>query len=204
MRFEGRLASWNDQRGFGFIEADQGGDAVFVHVKAIVNREGRPQVGQRYSFEVEPGPQGRVRALKVLPLRAARSIPPRRASPTQWGTATLLALPAFLATYLVVAVMWRPPAWMALVYLAASIVTFAAYAVDKAAATRRNRRTPEKTLHLLALLGGWPGALLAQQLLRHKSAKRGFRATFWGTVVLNVGGFVVACSPLAQPFWMDR
>lgn len=201
MRFEGRLTSWNDERGFGFIEPAQGGDAVFVHVKAIVNREGRPQVGQRYSFEIEPGPQGRKRALKVLPLRAVRPIAPRRASPAQWGTATLFVLPGFVGIYLVVAAMWRPPAWLALVYLAASLVTFVAYAIDKAAAARRDRRTPETTLHLLALAGGWPGALLAQQWLRHKSVKADFRATFWGTVVFNVAGFVVACSPLTRPFW---
>jgi len=201
MRFEGRLTSWNDERGFGFIEADQGGEAVFVHVKAIVNREGRPQVGQRYSFEIEPGPQGRKRALKVLPLRAVRPIAPRRASATQWGAATLFVLPGFLGIYLVVAAMWRPPTWLALVYLAASLVTFAAYAIDKTAAARRDRRTPEMTLHLLALAGGWPGALLAQQWLRHKSVKADFRATFWGTVVFNVAALVVASSPLARPLW---
>lgn len=201
MRFDGRLTSWNDERGFGFIEPDQGGDTVFVHVKAIVNRDGRPQVGQRFSFEVAPGPQGRKRALKVLPLRAARPVAPRRASPAPWGTATLFVLPGFLAVYLAVAALWRPPAWPALVYLGASVVTFAVYAIDKAAATRRNRRTPEKTLHLLALAGGWPGALLAQQWLRHKSVKAEFRAIFWVTVVCNIVVFVVACSPLARPFW---
>jgi uncharacterized membrane protein YsdA (DUF1294 family) len=58
-------------------------------------------------------------------------------------------------------------------------------------------KTPESNLHLLALAGGWPGALFAQQFLRHKSAKAEFRGTFWVTVVLNVTGFVVLCSPLA-------
>lgn len=201
MRFEGRLTRWDDARGFGFIEPDQGGDAVFVHVKAILDRGGRPQPGLRYSFEIEPGPQGRKRALNVRPLRAARPIAPRRTASTPWGTATLFVLPGFLGLYLLVAALWLPPAWLALAYLAASLVTFAAYALDKAAAARRDRRTPENTLHLLALAGGWPGALLAQQWLRHKSVKADFRATFWATVVLNVTGFVVACSPMARPFW---
>jgi uncharacterized membrane protein YsdA (DUF1294 family) len=44
-------------------------------------------------------------------------------------------------------------------------------------------KTPESNLHLLALAGGWPGALFAQQFLRHKSAKAEFRGTFWVTVV---------------------
>ena len=49
---------------------------------------------------------------------------------------------------------------------------------------------PQGRLHLLALAGGWPGALLAQQFLRHKSAKASFRTVFWATVVLNVAAFV--------------
>ena len=53
------------------------------------------------------------------------------------------------------------------------------------AAARGQWRTAENTLHLLALGGGWPGALVAQQLFRHKSAKRAFRRVFQATVVLN-------------------
>lgn len=70
-------------------------------------------------------------------------------------------------------------------YLAASVVTFAFYAFDKAAARKAHWRTPEITLHALGLLGGWPGALAAQHLLRHKSAKRSFLAVFWLTVGLH-------------------
>ena len=70
-------------------------------------------------------------------------------------------------------------------YLAASIVTFAFYALDKTAARKSQWRTPENTLHMLSLLGGWPGALAAQRLLRHKSAKSSFQAVFWITVVLH-------------------
>ncbi|MBP5998077.1 MAG: DUF1294 domain-containing protein [Azonexus sp.] len=77
-----------------------------------------------------------------------------------------------------------PPMLLGL-YAAASLVAFAAYALDKSAARGGRRRTPEKTLHLLALLGGWPGALVAQNRLRHKSSKTPFLAVFWATVLLN-------------------
>lgn len=70
-------------------------------------------------------------------------------------------------------------------YLAASVVTFVFYAFDKAAARQSQWRTPETTLHVLGLLGGWPGALMAQRLLRHKSSKRSFQIVFWITVVLH-------------------
>ena len=68
-----------------------------------------------------------------------------------------------------------------------SIITFIIYAKDKSAARQGHWRTKESTLHMLALLGGWPGALIAQQTLRHKSQKADFRFVFWVTVVLNCG-----------------
>jgi uncharacterized membrane protein YsdA (DUF1294 family) len=130
-------------------------------------------------------------------LKTPRSSANARAhqQPAQRGTATLLALPTFLCVYAVVAVLWRPPLWIAAAYAGMSLLTFVVYAMDKAAAQAHRWRTAESTLHLLALACGWPGALLAQQWLRHKSAKGAFRAVFWVTVVLNVAGLVVLCSP---------
>lgn len=72
-------------------------------------------------------------------------------------------------------------------YALASLACFGAYAVDKSAARSRSRRTPERTLLLLGLVGGWPGALLAQRMLRHKTAKTSFQVKFWLTVAANVG-----------------
>lgn len=76
-----------------------------------------------------------------------------------------------------------------------SLVTFIAYALDKAAARKGSWRTPESTLHLLSLLGGWPGALVAQRKLRHKTRKPSFRLVFWLTVLLNCGILLWSLSP---------
>lgn len=73
------------------------------------------------------------------------------------------------------------------IYLITSIITFLVYAQDKSAAQHNRWRTKESTLHSLALTGGWPGALLAQKVLRHKSSKAAFQRVFWVTVVVNVG-----------------
>ena len=76
------------------------------------------------------------------------------------------------------------------VYLTASLAAVIAYAVDKSAAQTGAWRTSERTLHVLALIGGWPGALIAQQVFRHKSRKPSFQFTFWATVALNCGALV--------------
>ncbi|HEY5800288.1 MAG TPA: DUF1294 domain-containing protein [Burkholderiaceae bacterium] len=70
-------------------------------------------------------------------------------------------------------------------YLAVSGLTFLLYAFDKVAAMRGARRVPERTLHYWALAGGWPGALLAQQLVQHKRAKPSFVEWSWICAALN-------------------
>ena len=77
-----------------------------------------------------------------------------------------------------------------LVYVIMSVITFCAYGLDKFKAQKGLWRIPEKTLHILELCCGWPGALLAQRLLRHKSYKKSFRIVFWAMVVLNILFFV--------------
>ena len=90
------------------------------------------------------------------------------------------------------------PWWLVAGYATMSVVTFWVYSVDKRAAVRGRRRVPERTLHRLALLGGWPGAAVAQQVLRHKTIKASFRTTFRWTVVVNVAVVALACSPLGR------
>ncbi len=88
-------------------------------------------------------------------------------------------------------------AWL-LIYGTTSLISFILYAWDKSAARNGRWRISEATLHWWALLGGWPGAWLAQRYLRHKSVKTSFRAVFWLTVVLNVLLFVFLASPQGQ------
>ncbi|MBY0465424.1 MAG: cold shock and DUF1294 domain-containing protein, partial [Burkholderiales bacterium] len=159
MPFTGTIQSWQDDRGFGFIEPAQGGQAVFVHIKSFTSRGGsRPQVGQRVTFEVELNAQGKKRAKNVaLVSAAATSAAPRQRratnSPAQWGTASLFALPAFLLVYLAVAVIWRVPGWVAALYAGASVVCALVYAFDKSAAVAGRWRVSERTLHTLSLVG---------------------------------------------------
>ncbi len=76
-------------------------------------------------------------------------------------------------------------------YLVINVLTFIIYAWDKSAAKGNRWRIKESWLHLLALIGGWPAAFYAQNVLRHKSIKTSFRRIFLGTVIIHLAVFLV-------------
>lgn len=77
------------------------------------------------------------------------------------------------------------------IYTVMSLIAFAAHGLDKRAAKRNTRRTPEATLHTLELLGGWPGALAARHLFRHKTKKTSYRIVFWAIGIAHLAVIVV-------------
>jgi uncharacterized membrane protein YsdA (DUF1294 family) len=74
------------------------------------------------------------------------------------------------------------------VYALMSVLCFVCYFIDKRAAEKGLWRIPEKSLHILELLGGWPGAFMAQRLLRHKNRKPSYQLVFWLIVGIHVVG----------------
>lgn len=104
------------------------------------------------------------------------------------GTIVLLLLSGLVA-------LRKIPSILLWIYAGLSLLSLLVYAWDKHAARKGRQRTPENTLHLLALAGGWPGALFAQQWLRHKTVKKKFRAVFWTTVVLNLAALAYLLTP---------
>ena len=182
MRYLGRLHEWNDDKGFGFVTPNGGGTRTFVHIKAFERATRRPVTGDLVSYELASDAKGRSNAAKVR-FAAQTAAKPQGTGGRFPGTVVgCVSLALFAAAGLV---HWVP-AVVPLLYLAMSLVTYVVYAMDKSAAQRNQRRTPENMLHLFALLGGWPGALIAQDQLRHKSVKAAFRFAFWITVILNL------------------
>lgn len=186
MRSKGKIATWKDDKGFGFIAPNDGGSQVFIHIKAFSNRNRRPEVGDVVTYAVTKDQQGRTRAASATYAgeklaRKAR----QKLSAIGIGVATV-----FLAAIGASVYAGNLSPAILVVYLVVSLVTFIAYAIDKSAARKGRWRTSEGALHFLALAGGWPGALLAQQTLRHKSKKTSFLIFFWLTVVLNCAAFV--------------
>ena len=69
---------------------------------------------------------------------------------------------------------------------ATNTITFILYGFDKYRAKKQGRRISERSLHFYALIGGWPSAIFAQELFRHKTQKLAFRRVFMVTVIVNV------------------
>lgn len=197
----GVLVDWNDERGFGFIERD--GKKLFVHVSAFDLAHGRPRCGDFIGFETGPGKDGRpqaVRASRVYTLPAHAGPAGRRRRGVEWFVFVPVLLFGIYLALTITALGTSP--WSAAAYLLASLATFALYAQDKRAARAGAWRTPEDTLHVTALLGGWPGAVLAQQLLRHKNRKTSFQIRFWAASLVNVLGFIALTNwPTVTLLW---
>jgi len=183
MRIEGKIMSWNDEKGFGFIRPNDGGKKIFVHIKALSNRNRRPEINELVTYSLSTDKQGRPCAAEVL--LADGQLPLK--TKQQNGSLSVIVAALFFIILGVSVLTARIPPWILVLYLVASLFTFIMYALDKSAAQKGTWRTQESTLHLLSLAGGWPGALVAQQKLRHKSRKQPFRFVFWVTVTLNCG-----------------
>ncbi len=80
--------------------------------------------------------------------------------------------------------------WLTRIYfwvtLIMSFSCLVAYGIDKRRANLEKRRISERKLHLMEALGGWPGAVLGQQMFRHKTIKMSFRLVLWAIIVLHV------------------
>ena len=197
MRFQGKLTSWNDAKGIGTITWNGNSDRVFVHISAFSTRRRRPAEGDIVTYEVEKDKGGKFRAINVsFPQSQLGSARAERSKPSS-GIYIGGVTAAFICYLLFGLFAGRVQLAVLGVYAAASLIAFVAYCIDKSAAEQGKWRTPENTLHMMALLCGWPGAYAAQRMTRHKTAKASFQGVFVATVALNIAGFAVYSSPTA-------
>lgn len=172
--FVGRIVEWDRERGYGWIETD--GQRIFLHCRDFIERRKRPEVGDLIRFTAGLGPDGRTCAQGAVHLNDG-------------GGFGVLAMLLFIALLgLPVLAIARIPVDLRIVgglALAVNSVTYWSYAHDKARARSKGGRVSEATLHLLELMGGWPGAFVAQRCLRHKCSKRSYQAGFWTVVLIH-------------------
>lgn len=193
VRQDGAITRWNDERGFGFITPVTGGSPVFVHVSELP-RGTRPLAGTVVSFLTTRDERDRLRASDVQYVGSAE----RRTQTARGVPAAAAVSISFLSLLGVLAVIGVLPRMAVALSLLLSVVAFALYRTDKAAAIQGARRTPEQTLHFVSLLGGWPGALVAQHVYHHKTRKQPFQTVYWLTVIANCA--VLAWIATGQPF----
>ena len=214
MEKKGILRSWNDDKGFGFIRAEN--SDFFVHISSV-RGERRPLQGEAVYFVGGKDEKGRLRAQHMRSAelsidrpairRKPHSVPTttaappskskhrqRHQSPANYKVTTILmiavcAIPAMGA--------WQVFAqnavlWPLLLYIGMSLLSIWQYSRDKHNAQTGAWRISENQLHAIELFGGWPGALLAQQLLRHKTKKASYQVIFWLIVLVHQG------------YWLDQ
>ena len=181
VRQRGTILKWDDEKGFGFIAPETGPGDVFVHIKAVVGAR-RPVVGDAVYYFPGKDDRGRARATQVQ-FVTATGLPTGQ-------TLALIFGAAFLAALALSAWIGRISTVFPVVYAMMSAVTVAAYWHDKSSARHGTSRLPETWLHLLEFFGGWPGALVAQQWLRHKNRKLSYQLAFWVIVAAHIGAWI--------------
>ena len=171
-RLDGRISEWVEERGFGWVQ--HGGESLFAHIREF--RKGRvPEKGDEVTFVRGLDPVGRPCAKSLL-------LKKEHAGPGLWAClqlVVLLVLPLLAGLKLPIAT-WAVPVAM----LVVSVTAWITYRSDKKAAEAGSWRVSETMMHLLEILGGWPGAFLAQRRYRHKTRKASYQLIFQSIVFL--------------------
>jgi uncharacterized membrane protein YsdA (DUF1294 family)/cold shock CspA family protein len=163
-----RIVAWDSEKGYGFLQV--GPQRVFLHRRDFVEHHKRPAVGDAVRFLMGKDARGRPCATNALHVNGG-------------GRITVLALLVTVGLLVLPAIALQRQAvdlrWVGAYALALGTITGWAYAHDKRQAREKEWRVSEGRLHLLELLGGWPGAFLAQRRLRHKCSKPSYQVVFW-------------------------
>ncbi|ABM04557.1 hypothetical protein DUF1294 [Psychromonas ingrahamii 37] len=185
MKLQGKVTNWNDDKGFGFVDPNGGGNRAFIHIKAFTSGSLRPVNGDIIIYELVRDQNNRYQADKIKFAGDNKNANKTRQSKSGHFFGTFLTM-IFCVALAGAVFTGKLISVVAGIYLLMSFVAFIAYAIDKSAAQKGRWRTKESTLHLYSLLGGWPGAFFAQKILGHKLKKDKFKTLYWVTVMVNI------------------
>lgn len=171
---QAKLDEWIADKGYGWLR--WGEKRIFVHRRDMEPRHHRPKAGDVVDFVLGKDAQGRICAKNAMNLNATR----------HGGMLPLLFIPILLALPVYALHQAGVNHWIiAACFSLLSFITCHAYKNDKRCARTSAWRTSEAHLHLLELIGGWPGAWFAQERLRHKCSKTSFQIIFWLIIALH-------------------
>jgi uncharacterized membrane protein YsdA (DUF1294 family)/cold shock CspA family protein len=176
---KGKLTTWKDDRGFGFIQPENGDKQVFLHISAFKNKRNRPKEGDVIKYQLTTDAKGK--------LAATNASIQERFSPWILVLLILAVLPIYGTVKL--SIIYGNPLAIA-VYPITGLITYLLYRYDKKQATNGKWRTPESTLHFWELMGGWMGGFIAQNILHHKSRKSSYQLVYWLIVSVHLVGWV--------------
>ncbi|GGY79933.1 hypothetical protein GCM10011613_26160 [Cellvibrio zantedeschiae] len=201
----GTIKQWNDQKGFGFIAADSPSD-VFFHISAL-RGDRRPQIGDEIFYVPTKDEKGRLIASRIRYVDIKSNMNKSSKSNAIGNSGNQrnvvfknIKIKVFIFALLLapvvigIAAVWihKNFPWAAYLYFSMSLFSFYLYWNDKRHAEIDARRISEARLHFFELVGGWPGALIAQQVFRHKTRKLSYQFIFWLIVILH------------ELFWLDQ
>jgi uncharacterized membrane protein YsdA (DUF1294 family)/cold shock CspA family protein len=187
----GTVSNWNADKGFGFIAPKAGGKDIFFHISDYSREHKKPIEGLEVKYILNADVKGRKCAVNVFPSFGHKNR-------SRESRQKIFSCIVFLLFWSIIFFLYSHnyiPALIVGMYSLLSILAFLLYAKDKNAAALGNWRTQESTLHTLSVLGGWPGAAIAQSFLRHKSKKLSFRIIYWLTVIINCAGLFWLLTP---------
>jgi len=197
--YEGIIKSWIGDKGFGFIQPSGEGKDIFIHIRDLKHSNYQPRIGDDVCYKVVADKDGKIRAYdafikgqEISPLYRKKSF--KKNQPQQQkvrreyrlGMLPILVIAMIPFVFSVLLIKEQRNFIPFFAYLILSLLTFIVYARDKTMAHKNEWRTPESTLHLLELLGGWPGALITQRVIRHKNKKTSFQVIFWVIVIIHL------------------
>ena len=210
MQLSGTVVFWRDDKGFGFVLCEQNQQKLFFHIRDLASGNARPQQGDQITFSLTQDKQGRDIAAPwsfisdkavTSPKPYTLPIPDDAIDIRYANQIALLFRLSFLAAVVIALLYGRLIFVLPLLYVEASLFTYWLYKADKEAAiARHGNRLAEESLQLFSLIGGWPGAYIAQQQLAHKRSKIPFRREFGFVIAGNALLVIWLLSPWGQQF----
>jgi uncharacterized membrane protein YsdA (DUF1294 family)/cold shock CspA family protein len=184
-----KIVEWDDEKGYGFLQV--GKDRLFLHRRDFAERHKPPALGDVIRFTIGQDAKGRTCAKNAVHVNDG-------------GRITVLAVLLLGCLLVLPAIaLYRRGVdfrWVGAFVLVMGAVSYGCYALDKRRAREKEWRISESLLHLTELLGGWPGAFIAQRRLRHKCSKGGYQFLFW----LIVLAYQVAAFDSLQNWQLSR
>lgn len=195
----GIIPNWNDEKGFGFITPKSGVKTIFTHINDFSKRHKRPIRGLEVEYKLSADSKGRNCAVNVRPLKGRRA----GSFVLKQRVLTVVLILCFASILFFLFNSSLIPIEIVYLYAVMSVISIIMYAKDKSAVKLGAWRTSESTLHVISLVGGWPGANIAQSYLRHKLKKNSFKVMYWVTIIVNCGGLWWLITPEGS-MWLNN